>query len=156
MNHYLHFENVECLNLTYIDISHNGFVGIRGIDNFPNLQVVIANNNLMYGIPKFLYNEKLRYLDLSDNNIRFFNFPEYSEILLELKTIKINNNNLKSIRENVAIKNLQHLEVQNNSLTNINNITTYYPNLTYLDVRENSFEVMDSIRIMKIDSLTID
>ncbi|MFK7950764.1 MAG: leucine-rich repeat domain-containing protein [Saprospiraceae bacterium] len=158
LSHVLHFENAECLKLSYIDCSHNGFVDIRGIENFPNLQILIANNNNIVPIPKFLYNEKLQYLDLSHNDIINFTFPEYTEILLELKTLKINNNNLKSIRKNVALSNLQHLEIRNNKilyLFDTFDIKKNYPSLTYLDLRGNSLKQDETTSIPNIDTLIL-
>lgn len=155
LNHNLHFKNSECLYLSYIDCSHNNFGRILGIENFPNLQVLIANNNALSGIPTFLYNEQLEYLDLSHNNIKKFKFPVYTEILLALKTIKINDNKIQSIGKNVALSGLQHLEIRNNNLNLLFKVKEHYPNLTYLDIRYN-MNLYGSDDYQNIDTLLID
>lgn len=149
INTRIFFDEMQNETLRYLDLSHNSIIGIEGVHKLSNLEVLITNDNNMAGVPDFSLNEKLTYLDISDNHILNFTFIKDSSTVLNLKTVKANNNRIQSLRNKSTLVNLKHLELEGNRIAELENIKVIYPNLTYLNVKNNSLFSKTSINEAK-------
>jgi len=90
---------------------------------------------------------KLEYVDLSFNQISALSEVGIFKRNGNIRTLKLNNNMIKSMKKKLTkdLKNLKHLEVQNNRITRISGlILQSASNLLYADFSHNKIETISS------------
>lgn len=121
-------DNIE-LNCT----SFKFFDKINQKEYYKIMSLTMNNSGLEKVDPKIKYLKKLKYLDLSNNNILLTSIPQLSK----LKTLKLSGNNIKSINISSLPSNLKELDLSNNYLAQIPKDWTYLKSLKHLNLYKN-------------------
>ncbi|XP_075245309.1 toll-like receptor 7 [Convolutriloba macropyga] len=135
-NQLTHFEPRDfncCRNLESLDVSYNFLESLSALKFASVLQDLTAVGNRLKKAD-CSGNITLVELDLSFNII-----DDVSGIssLVNLQVLKLTNNKVTSLQPMGELKKLAELHMASNFLSNLNYIRKQFPNLDYLDVRNN-------------------
>lgn len=153
----------------YLDLSYNRFESIDSIGKADALEaLLISHNNIVaIGEKTFKNFNKLKILDVSSNYLTTFedgtfdsllnlkNLSIANNLLLSLdfgifthlkflETIDISNNRLVSVDFGVYLpifRHLKHINMESNIISTVDGLdSSTFPNLSYLSLRNNSFD----------------
>ncbi|PRD31820.1 UNVERIFIED_CONTAM: sli [Trichonephila clavipes] len=130
-NPYLNVSSNTFINtmpaLTELILSDNNLQDLDPylLKNFRNLYKLCLNGNHLSGIPRYFLSptRKLKVLELADNDLTSVEdlFPENQQhsVINYLKTVRLDGNQLKSIRFGASAKSISHLDLSWNQIHDV-------------------------------------
>ena len=128
----------ELKQLESLDLSHNGFRQIGGLDNNIQLKKLYIVNNKIKKIENLNHLINLTYLELGSNRIRKI---ENIENLTKLENLWLGRNKIRKLEGLNTFVNLKILSIQSNRITEIGDSLKDCVNLEQLLMQHNGLTV---------------
>ncbi|KAG7253429.1 hypothetical protein CRUP_020877 [Coryphaenoides rupestris] len=150
-----------CINVKELDLMQNkiSVISDNSFESFRQLQKLIIKRNYLSSVPRAIRNiSTLLKLDLSFNNISVLGCDDFAN-MTQLRILHLNNNHFVSSSVlNVCVfkdlVNLNHLELQNCSITKLNGaFKKNLQNLQVLELFNNQLTVLDHGEFEALKSL---
>ena len=136
------------IQLKILDLSYNRIISLLGFNNLINLEELnLSNNYISDEQLDYLSNlSMLKYLNLSNNNIKQDSFIHLLSSLGSIEKINLSNNNIESVTFNQKCQSLVQIELDANKIISfIITNNQMLPKLKYLSLCGNKLENCDSL-----------
>jgi internalin A len=117
---------------TYPSIFNN-----QNLNRFPNLEILSMKNNDFETAPDISQNTKLRYINLERNKLKHIDQHSFPD---SLESLQLEINSFVNIPSLETLGNLKQLNLSNNDVSEIKNISSLPANVHDLDLSDNLIE----------------
>lgn len=147
-NYLLKVEGAElcgCVQLTYLDLSHNRIESIAAVTALPNLQELYASDNCIRNLPDLSPCRKLDEIDLSSNKLSDMSGLKGATSLTILRLSKNHLSRVDSLGQAISLRDLY---LDHNQIAQLAPLASLAPGLEVLDVSENRVAAWSEVMVL--------
>ncbi|KAL0105798.1 hypothetical protein PUN28_015896 [Cardiocondyla obscurior] len=148
----LEWNSENATKLKTLDVSHNNLIDLNFLDGMPKLEYLNLSFNKLASLPvdSLLNMRCLKILSVNNNELLSLNFQYFSLSLLELHA---KNNFINTVTFDKS--SIHILNIQNNSIFNLNNNLTLLEDLKSLNISKNFLLDFPDVILKNLETLDV-